>query len=83
MSGKQTKVRVANAYRAMKDIGISEAMVKPVLKNLLNLYDKNWELIEEENYRALADAIFEGQEAEVSDLCYVFCRSSVSISYLF
>lgn len=73
MSGKQTKVRVANAYRAMKDIGISEAMVKPVLKNLLNLYDKNWELIEEENYRALADAIFEGQEAEVSDLCYVFC----------
>ncbi|XP_047941753.1 probable inactive histone-lysine N-methyltransferase SUVR2 isoform X2 [Salvia hispanica] len=67
MSSKQTKARVANAFRAMKDIGISEAMVKPVLKNLLKLYDKNWELIEEENYRALADAIFEGQEAEASE----------------
>ncbi|KAL1559635.1 putative inactive histone-lysine N-methyltransferase SUVR2 isoform X1 [Salvia divinorum] len=66
MSSKQTKARVANAFRAMKDIGISEAMVKPVLKNLLKLYDKNWELIEEENYRALADAIFEGQEAEAN-----------------
>ncbi|XP_041990293.1 probable inactive histone-lysine N-methyltransferase SUVR2 isoform X1 [Salvia splendens] len=66
MSSKQTKARVANAFRAMKDIGISEAMVKPVLKKLLKLYDKNWELIEEENYRALADAIFEGQEAEHS-----------------
>ncbi|KAG6416217.1 hypothetical protein SASPL_123642 [Salvia splendens] len=67
MSGKQTKARVANAFRAMKDIGISEAMVKPVLKNLLKLYDKNRELIEEENYRALADIIFEGQEAEASE----------------
>ncbi|XP_057767093.1 probable inactive histone-lysine N-methyltransferase SUVR2 isoform X1 [Salvia miltiorrhiza] len=67
MNGKETKVRVANAFRAMKGIGISEAMVKPVLKNLLIVYEKNWELIEEENYRALADAIFEKQEAEVSD----------------
>lgn len=66
---KQTKAKVASAFRAMKDLGISDTLVKPVLKNLLKLYDKNWELIEEENYRALADAIFERQEAEVSDLC--------------
>lgn len=58
--------RVISAFRAMKSIGISEDKVKPVLKNLLKLYEKNWELIEEENYRALADAIFEQQdEAEV------------------
>lgn len=66
---KETKVRVANAFRAMKGIGIPEAKVKPVLRSLLKLYDKNWELIEEENYRALADAIFEREEAEVSDVC--------------
>lgn len=58
--------RVAKAFRAMKVMGISEDKVKPVLKDLLKLYDKNWELIEEESYRALADAIFEREEAEVS-----------------
>lgn len=66
---KQTKLKVANAFRAMKAIGIPEDIVKPVLKNLLKLYEKNWELIEEENYRALADAIFDRQEVEVSIAC--------------
>ncbi|KAL0383655.1 UNVERIFIED_CONTAM: putative inactive histone-lysine N-methyltransferase SUVR2 [Sesamum calycinum] len=65
MNKKETKTRVANAFRAMKAIGISEDKVKPVLKSLLILYDKNWALIEEENYRALADAIFERDELEV------------------
>ncbi|KAK6143969.1 hypothetical protein DH2020_020789 [Rehmannia glutinosa] len=64
---KETKMRVANAFRAMKGIGISEDKVKPVLKDLLKLYDKNWAYIEEENYRALADAIFERDEAEAVD----------------
>jgi len=41
--------RVAAAFRAMRDIGIKEDKV-------------NWELIEEENYRALADAIFEEED---------------------
>ncbi|KAG8389157.1 hypothetical protein BUALT_Bualt02G0199900 [Buddleja alternifolia] len=67
MSNKETKVRVANAFRAMKALGISEDKVKPVLKSLLKLYDKNWELIEEENYRALADAIFERDESEAEE----------------
>ncbi|XP_062079710.1 probable inactive histone-lysine N-methyltransferase SUVR2 isoform X2 [Humulus lupulus] len=51
--------RVIAAFRAMKSLGIDEVKVKPVLKKLLKLYDKNWELIEEENYRVLADAIFD------------------------
>ncbi|KAI9180990.1 hypothetical protein LWI28_010023 [Acer negundo] len=52
----------------MKAIGITEIKVKPVLKKLLRLYEKNWELIEEENYRVLADAIFdEEDDAKVSD----------------
>ncbi|XP_061352664.1 probable inactive histone-lysine N-methyltransferase SUVR2 [Gastrolobium bilobum] len=59
--------RVVAAYRAMSVIGIGESKVKPVLKKLLKLYDKNWELIEEENYRALADAIFEDDENEVPE----------------
>ncbi|KAL6968934.1 hypothetical protein U1Q18_020398 [Sarracenia purpurea var. burkii] len=58
--------RVAKAFRAMRVLGITEEKVKPVLKNLLKLYDKNWELIEEENYRALADAIFDQEEAQVT-----------------
>ncbi|XP_050948035.1 probable inactive histone-lysine N-methyltransferase SUVR2 isoform X5 [Cucumis melo] len=57
--------RVSKAFRAMKDIGISEDMTKPVLKKLLKLYDKNWELIEEENYRVLADAIFDEEDSKV------------------
>ncbi|XP_015079521.1 uncharacterized protein LOC107023361 isoform X2 [Solanum pennellii] len=58
--------KVVKAFRAMKNIGISPEKVKPVLKDLLKLYDKNWELIEEENYRVLADAIFEKEEATES-----------------
>lgn len=57
--------RVAKAFRAMREIGIIEEKVKPVLKNLLKLYEKNWQLIEAENYRALADAIFEQEESQV------------------
>ncbi|KAI3782940.1 hypothetical protein L2E82_13001 [Cichorium intybus] len=56
--------RVAKAFRAMRDLGIPEEKTKPVLKKLIKLYEKNWELIEEENYRALADAIFDSQESE-------------------
>lgn len=57
---------VKRAFKAMNDLGITDAQVKPVLKNLLILYDKNWELIAEDNYRALADAIFDSQESHVS-----------------
>ncbi|KAA8538972.1 hypothetical protein F0562_025664 [Nyssa sinensis] len=59
-----TNPRVSKAFRAMRDLGIPAETVKPVLKNLLKLYDKNWELIEEDNYRTLADAIFESADDE-------------------
>ncbi|XP_047335019.1 probable inactive histone-lysine N-methyltransferase SUVR1 isoform X2 [Impatiens glandulifera] len=59
--------RVAKAFRAMKDLGILEEKTKPVLKKLLKLYEKKWELIEEENYRALADAIFDQEETQVEE----------------
>ncbi|VVB07174.1 unnamed protein product [Arabis nemorensis] len=56
---------VKKAFIAMKALGIQDAQIKPVLKKLLALYDKNWELIAEDNYRALADAIFEEQDTEM------------------
>ncbi|KAI3678778.1 hypothetical protein L6452_38081 [Arctium lappa] len=59
--------RVAKAFRAMREIGIPEEKTKPVLKRLLKTYDKNWGHIEEENYRALADAIFDSDEAEAEE----------------
>lgn len=59
--------KVKAAFAAMRAIGISEDKVKPVLKKLLKLYEKKWELIEEENYRALADAIFDEEDDKVQD----------------
>lgn len=57
---------VKKAYAAMEALGIDPARVKPVLKNLLATYEKNWELIAEDNYSVLADAIFDEKETEVS-----------------
>ncbi|XP_052205270.1 probable inactive histone-lysine N-methyltransferase SUVR2 isoform X2 [Diospyros lotus] len=54
--------RVSKAFNAMKVLGIPKETIKPVLKNLLKLYDNNWELIEDDNYRTLADAIFESAD---------------------
>ncbi|XP_077228145.1 putative inactive histone-lysine N-methyltransferase SUVR2 isoform X2 [Tasmannia lanceolata] len=59
-----SRVRGSKAFEAMKALGIKSHIVKPVLKNLLKVYDNNWELIEEENYRVLADAIFDSQDSK-------------------
>lgn len=78
----ETKIRVINAFRAMKAIGINQDKVKPILKALLTLYDKNWAPIEEGNYRALADAILERDEKGVSiagctcQCLLIFCKFS-------
>ncbi|KAK6156413.1 hypothetical protein DH2020_010661 [Rehmannia glutinosa] len=61
--------RIAKAFKAMKSLGICAETVKPVLKRLLKLYDRNWELIEDDNYRTLADAIFECED-DKEDLCF-------------
>ncbi|XVF42355.1 hypothetical protein PTKIN_Ptkin01aG0355200 [Pterospermum kingtungense] len=54
--------RVRKVFTATRALGIPDQEVKPVLKNLLKLYDKKWELIEAEDYRALIDAYFESKE---------------------
>lgn len=60
-------VRVKAAFQAMENIGIPKHKTKPALKKLLQLFDKNWDLIEEENYRVLADAIFEYEDTEAAE----------------
>ena len=72
--------RVSKAFRAMRDIGISEDKTKPVLKKLLKLYDKNWELIEEENYRVLADAIFDEEDSKVVDAIKATGRNQLLVA---
>lgn len=63
-----TRERASCAFKATRALGIRDEEVKPVLLNLLKLFDKNWELIEAEDYRALIDAYFESKESErVSD----------------
>ncbi|CAH9129964.1 unnamed protein product [Cuscuta epithymum] len=59
--------RVVDAFNAMKSLGIHSSVVKPVLRKLLNLYGHKWELIQEDNYRTLADAIFEDAEDKPPD----------------
>ncbi|XP_061371348.1 probable inactive histone-lysine N-methyltransferase SUVR2 [Gastrolobium bilobum] len=54
--------RVTKAFDAMGALGISCEEVKPVLKNLLKVYNGKWELIEEDNYRTLIDSYFELKE---------------------
>uniref|UniRef100_A0ACD6A2F4 Uncharacterized protein n=1 Tax=Avena sativa TaxID=4498 RepID=A0ACD6A2F4_AVESA len=55
------KKRAQQAVKAMKSLGISSKQSGPVLKRLLNVFDDNWALIEDENYRVLADAILDAQ----------------------
>ncbi|MED6131126.1 hypothetical protein PIB30_007098 [Stylosanthes scabra] len=59
--------RVAQAFSAMKALGISAEEVKPVLAELLRVYDRNWELIEEDNYRTLVDAYFDFKDDKGTD----------------
>ncbi|XP_031398380.1 probable inactive histone-lysine N-methyltransferase SUVR2, partial [Punica granatum] len=53
--------KVCQAFRATRALGIPDEEVKPVLKNLLKLYEKNWEFIEEDNYRTLIDSYYENK----------------------
>ncbi|XP_077250829.1 putative inactive histone-lysine N-methyltransferase SUVR2 isoform X2 [Tasmannia lanceolata] len=59
-----SRSRASLAFEAMKAIEIPPQIVKPVLKNLLQVFDKNWEIIEAENYRLLADAIFDSEDSK-------------------
>ncbi|KAK3003135.1 hypothetical protein RJ639_017950 [Escallonia herrerae] len=59
--------KVAKACKAMKIYGISEETVKPVLNNLLNVFDNNWKFIEDDDYSALIDAIFDREDPKCKE----------------
>ncbi|XP_015692152.1 probable inactive histone-lysine N-methyltransferase SUVR2 isoform X2 [Oryza brachyantha] len=59
MGSKSNTERARRALDAMKQLGFSKKEATPVLKNLLRLFGNNWEPIEDECYRALADAILD------------------------
>ena len=62
MDSLSRRERAHRAVDAMKPLGFSKKEVFAVLKNLLQLFDNSWEPIEDECYRALADAILEARD---------------------
>ncbi|KAJ3706387.1 hypothetical protein LUZ61_010092 [Rhynchospora tenuis] len=62
---QEKKERISRALSAMEPLGIKREIVIPVLKRLLHEFQNQWEHIEAESYRALADAIFEAQDSQV------------------
>lgn len=56
--------RFSRALDFMKMLGISHGVVAPLLRRLIKLYDNEWSLIEEENYRVLADSYFDQLESK-------------------
>ncbi|CAN6226322.1 unnamed protein product [Urochloa humidicola] len=56
------KERARRALDAMTALGFSKKETAPVLKSLLKLFDQSWEPIEDECYRALADAILDARD---------------------
>ncbi|GKV39158.1 hypothetical protein SLEP1_g46967 [Rubroshorea leprosula] len=70
--------KVAKACKAMKPYGFPNWKVKAALKELLPLYDNQWELIEDDNYKVLfdrmvgepkADERMEPEKNEASSSC--------------
>nr|TKW36176.1 hypothetical protein SEVIR_2G423700v2 [Setaria viridis] len=56
------KERARRAIDAMTALGFSKKESTPVLRSLLKLFDNSWEPIEDECYRALADAILDSRD---------------------
>ncbi|KAI3971476.1 hypothetical protein MKW92_033647, partial [Papaver armeniacum] len=64
MAPQNTKPKATAAFKAMRKLGVPPETITKNLKKLLDLYDKNWSFIEEDNYRVLTDIIFQSQEEE-------------------
>uniref|UniRef100_A0A7N2LYL0 WIYLD domain-containing protein n=1 Tax=Quercus lobata TaxID=97700 RepID=A0A7N2LYL0_QUELO len=58
------KRKVTVACKAMKSIGFPESEVKPVLTQLLESSDYNWGYIENDEYRALIEALLQKKQEQ-------------------
>ncbi|GER52234.1 histone-lysine N-methyltransferase SUVR4 [Striga asiatica] len=56
------KQNYTKAYKAMKGMGYSQSIVRPIVKQLLTLYEDNWTLIEDDNYKVLIEAILDSED---------------------
>jgi hypothetical protein len=80
------KERAKKALNAMKLLGFSKKQATPVLKELLNIFNNNWEPIEDECYRALADAILDRQDNKQtppSQQVIILLSTSLTTGYTF
>lgn len=75
MAQRSMDPRVRKAFDAMWELGISAQTVKPVLKHLLKLYNKDWKLIEADNYHTLVEAIYELEDDKV---CFQFFCTGIN-----
>ncbi|RZC93748.1 hypothetical protein C5167_029389 [Papaver somniferum] len=81
MAPQNTKPKATAAFKAMRKLGVPPETITKNLKKLLDLYDKNWSLIEEDNYRVLADVIFQSQEEEeTQNLKELYFEAPLSVS---
>ena len=69
-SSKVCKERFDAAVTYLGAIGIQRETVSPVLTNLLDLYDYNWEYIEADEFRVLTDAIFDEPDPKVQSTLF-------------
>ncbi|KAK4773123.1 hypothetical protein SAY87_028142 [Trapa incisa] len=51
--------KVLQAFKVTRALGIPDEEIKPVLKHLLRVFERNWNFIEEDNYRTLIDSYYE------------------------
>ncbi|KAK6161219.1 hypothetical protein DH2020_004600 [Rehmannia glutinosa] len=82
------KSKITKACKAMKNLGYPEKTVRPVVKELLKLYEDYWMLIEEDNYRVLVEAILDSEEQKVSwlstsDDCVVCSNLNAEVNCTF
>ncbi|KAK6161109.1 hypothetical protein DH2020_004490 [Rehmannia glutinosa] len=62
------KVKNHEGLQGNEEFGLSRKTVRPVVKELLKLYEDNWMLIEEDNYRVLVEAILDSEEQKARNV---------------
>ena len=62
---------VTKALNVTSGLGIPDQEVKPILENLLRVYDNDWTHIAQDNYRTLVDAYFEHKDNKVIPLLII------------
>ncbi|CAK9166546.1 unnamed protein product [Ilex paraguariensis] len=64
----EPRAEIRRACHAMKKYGFHHMTVKAILKELLPAHNYNWELIENDDYTILLDAMFEWKNRNIKNL---------------